>query len=340
MGKRELFLNQARAWLGYNEEDNSFKKIIDVYNGGLAKNVTRWGTRNIKMDYKWHWCSCFVSACAIATGTDDIVPIEIACTSHRAIAQKFGIWQENDAYVPAPGDLILYDWDDSGVGDNKGAEDHIGIVEKCDGKTITTIEGNGQGKTVNGNYLGKVYRNSRQVNSRYIRGFITPKWPDAADDTTPTPTPDKTIEELAAEVWAGKWGNGEERKRRLTEAGYDYAAVQALVNKQAKEKEAAKKMNYRVQAGAFNKKEDAVSLIKTLKDAGFNAILLDFDTCKEVSIEDKKEDIIHIVVKGDTLWGIAQKYLGAGSRYMEIAKYNNITNPSIINVGQKIRIPQ
>lgn len=41
---------------------------------------------------------------------------------------------------------------------------------------------------------------------------------------------DKTIEQLAYEVIAGMWGNGEERKQRLTAAGYDYAAVQAKVN--------------------------------------------------------------------------------------------------------------
>lgn len=42
--------------------------------------------------------------------------------------------------------------------------------------------------------------------------------------------PSKTIEELAQEVIAGKWGNNPERKRRLIEAGYDYAKVQARVN--------------------------------------------------------------------------------------------------------------
>lgn len=36
--------------------------------------------------------------------------------------------------------------------------------------------------------------------------------------------------ELAKEVIAGKWGNGSDRKNRLTQAGYDYAAVQAKVN--------------------------------------------------------------------------------------------------------------
>ena len=43
-------------------------------------------------------------------------------------------------------------------------------------------------------------------------------------------TPTKSVDELAKEVIRGAWGNGEERKKRLTEAGYDYAKVQARVN--------------------------------------------------------------------------------------------------------------
>ena len=39
------------------------------------------------------------------------------------------------------------------------------------------------------------------------------------------------VEEIAKEVIQGKWGNGQERKDRLTAAGYDYSAVQGLVNK-------------------------------------------------------------------------------------------------------------
>lgn len=40
----------------------------------------------------------------------------------------------------------------------------------------------------------------------------------------------KTVEQLADEVLAGKWGNGTDRKNRLTAARYDYNAVQKLVN--------------------------------------------------------------------------------------------------------------
>ena len=48
---------------------------------------------------------------------------------------------------------------------------------------------------------------------------------------TPKTTAKKSVSEIAREVIAGKWGNGTDRKNRLTAAGYDYAAVQAEVNR-------------------------------------------------------------------------------------------------------------
>lgn len=48
--------------------------------------------------------------------------------------------------------------------------------------------------------------------------------------STTTTTAKNSIDEIAAEVIAGKWGNGTDRKSRLTAAGYDYSAVQAKVN--------------------------------------------------------------------------------------------------------------
>ncbi|WP_107950971.1 LysM peptidoglycan-binding domain-containing protein [Lysinibacillus parviboronicapiens] len=46
----------------------------------------------------------------------------------------------------------------------------------------------------------------------------------------------------------------------------------------------------------------------------------------------------HTVVKGDTLWAIAKKYLGDGSKNTELAKLNNISNPNEIKAGQVIKL--
>lgn len=40
----------------------------------------------------------------------------------------------------------------------------------------------------------------------------------------------KTNQEIAKEIFQGKWGNDAERRRRLTEAGYNYEAIQTIVN--------------------------------------------------------------------------------------------------------------
>lgn len=39
------------------------------------------------------------------------------------------------------------------------------------------------------------------------------------------------LEKIAREVIEGKWGNGKQRKDKLTEAGYDYKVIQSIVNK-------------------------------------------------------------------------------------------------------------
>lgn len=48
--------------------------------------------------------------------------------------------------------------------------------------------------------------------------------------------------------------------------------------------------------------------------------------------------LVHTVGKGDTLWNIAAKYLGKGSRYTEIAKLNELKS-NVIYIGQKLKIP-
>ena len=56
----------------------------------------------------------------------------------------------------------------------------------------------------------------------------------------------KTVAELVDEVFAGKWGDGAERKNKLTAAGYDYDTVQDAVNARLKKNQ---KQYYTVQRG-------------------------------------------------------------------------------------------
>lgn len=60
-------------------------------------------------------------------------------------------------------------------------------------------------------------------------GFDTYITTEKGEAVTTSPVK-KSVDEIAREVIAGKWGNGEERKKRLIAAGYDYTEIQAKVN--------------------------------------------------------------------------------------------------------------
>lgn len=214
MGKTvSAVLAQARAWIGKNEADGTHKSIIDVYNAHKPL------ARGYAVKYTDAWCATFVSAVAIKCGITDIIPTECGCGQMITLFKNQGEWNESDSRTPKPGDIIFYDWDDTGTGDNTGWPDHVGIVESVSGGNITVIEGNKN---------NAVARRTIAVNGRYIRGYGVPKYEaEAAGNTTATT---KSVTEVAKEVVAGKWGNGEDRKSRLVAAGYNYTEVQNQVN--------------------------------------------------------------------------------------------------------------
>lgn len=214
MGKTvSAVLAQARAWIGKNEADGTHKSIIDVYNAHKPL------ARGYAVKYTDAWCATFVSAVAIKCGVTDIIPTECGCGQMITLFKNLGEWNESDSRTPKPGDIIFYDWDDTGTGDNTGWPDHVGIVESVSGGNITVIEGNKN---------NAVARRTIAVNGRYIRGYGVPKYEAEATGNTTATT--KSVAEVAKEVVAGKWGNGEDRKNRLVAAGYNYTEVQNQVN--------------------------------------------------------------------------------------------------------------
>ena len=84
--------------------------------------------------------------------------------------------------------------------------------------------------------VGKLsgYSGSLDLNKAYISAASWNKQAGKAKTTSASTTVKKSANALAKEVLAGKWGNGTDRKSRLTKAGYDYSKVQAAVNKLVK----------------------------------------------------------------------------------------------------------
>lgn len=165
---RTQFVKQMQLWVGLKESNGSHRKIIDIYNTIKPLPV------GYKLKYTDPWCAGTVSAAAQVCNATDIIPCECSCPRMITKAQKMGIWVENDAHTPKAGDIVLYDWNDSGSGDNKGSADHVGVVEKISGNTITVIEGN---------YSNAVKRRTLKVNGKNIRGYIVPKY--SAEESKP-----------------------------------------------------------------------------------------------------------------------------------------------------------
>ena len=160
---------RARLWLGRREADGSHKEIIDIYNQIVPL------PRGYRLQYNDPWCAGFVSALAQTLGLTDRIFPECGCGPMVEQYRKAGRWMEDDAYVPQPGDVIFYDWQDSGLGDNRGEPDHVGLVLTAEGDRITEIEGN-CGHAV---AIRTLFRDGR-----YIRGYGLPDYAAAASDMT------------------------------------------------------------------------------------------------------------------------------------------------------------
>lgn len=326
MGSRQAMVAKMKSWIGKNEVDGSFREIIDIYNSHTPR------ARGYKLQYSDEWCAGTVSAAAIATGNTNAVPLEVSCHYMIEGAKAKGIWVENDAYVPQGGDIILYDWQDSGVGDNTGNPDHVGVVEYTSGGIIHVIEGN------NGE---KVARRELSVNGRYIRGFIVPKY---SNNTAPSggsnSTVSGTIDELARRVIAGEFGSGDARKNAL---GDKYDAVQARVNEilngiASTPSKSVSEVAKEVLAGSWGNGSDRKA---KLEAAGYNYdevqsavnALCNKPTLKSVS------EIAKEVLAGK--WGNGtdrkNKLTAAGYNYNEVqAAVNSLNKKSVTTIAKEV----
>lgn len=210
--------------------------------------------------YKDEWCSEFVWYCATCLGltANGKMPKADTCPKAHSFYKAKGQLFKKSQYKPKPGDIAYFG--------NDGTM-HTAIVESFDGKTLVTIDGNQYQN--GGNYLtSRVGRCTTNINGSWIWGFANPlnsgmesmtdihlaikvlegtygsgdarkaylgdryaavqKIVDA--ELKNASVADAIISLLAQEVLTGYWGSGDNRKNALTDAGYDYAKVQAKVN--------------------------------------------------------------------------------------------------------------
>lgn len=125
----------------------------------------------------------------------------------------------------------------------------------------------------------------------------------------PTPsTPssgNKSNEEIANEVIAGKWGNGDARKNALTNAGYDYSAIQNIVNQKL--------------SGSSSKPKTTTKSNETIAQEVINGAWGNGD--------DRKNRLIAAGYDYNTIQSIVNQKLGAGSS----SNSNKKSNETIAN---------
>lgn len=302
---RAKVVSIAEKYVGCKESDGSHKKIIDLYNSHKPL------ARGYAVKYTDAWCSTFASAVAIEAGLTDIIPTECGCEKHIQLFKNLGSWEENDAYVPSPGDYIFYDWDDNGVGDDTGSADHVGIVVSVSGKTIRVIEGN------KSDAVG--YRNL-SVNGKYIRGFGVPKYSTKATSagaTTQTPSSGTTTASTGFSV-------GDEVNFTGSKHYTSSNATTAKTCKPGKAKVT------QIASGA----KHPYHLIKV---SGGGSTVYGWVDEADISSTTAAQRT-YTVKKGDSLWAIAAKQLGSGSRYKEIKTLNGLTTDTIY-AGQVLTLP-
>ncbi|MBO2450754.1 CHAP domain-containing protein [Actinomadura barringtoniae] len=181
VGKK--LLDIAKDQLGYTEKGDGYTKFGD------------WYAKNIDGDHDSYfktapWCDMFLAWAADKAGVQDSAGQFASTIDHAKWFKKQDAWGTK----PEPGAIVFFDWSGSHDVDQI---DHVGIVEKVDGSTLTTIEGN------NGGY--KLARATRDMDQ--VVGFGYPGKVKVATETTAKyaprhAAPAPTVEHLTPDTGA------------------------------------------------------------------------------------------------------------------------------------------
>lgn len=164
---RQQVVATAESWLGTHEGDAGHERIVQTYN---AHEPLAQGYEVTTSD---NWCATFASTVAIECALTDIIPTECGCQRQIGLWTDLNRWEEDDNYLPLPGDFIYYAWDEGwDFGDCTAWADHVGIVAGTAGPFIKVIEGNWADSVS----CRVIFRGDMQ-----IRGYGLPDYTSAAE---------------------------------------------------------------------------------------------------------------------------------------------------------------
>ena len=147
------------------------------------------------------------------------------------LREKFMRLTNTPSFVPKKGDIVVWS------ANLNGGWGHIAIATgRGDTNYFYTIDQNWYGRNdpcaeIRHNYnyvLGVLRPKTKTKVKSIIKSVIKPK---SKTTKAKSKSKKKSVNAIAKEVIAGKWGNGDTRKKKLTAAGYNYKQVQAEVNK-------------------------------------------------------------------------------------------------------------
>ena len=222
---------------------NTFMTIAESYKGRNGNYVCN---TKLKLGMIVDWCAYSISAimkdCGFI-GKYQGGSYGYASDAAREDNGKYGEWFKKGTKAPQKGDYIMFRYASFTNPLDKYSASHVGIVKTVNGDKITTLEGNVDGNNSNWAATSTFKEKTRYLSNSDVYAFYRPKWqyttvtaPKTEAKTNNETTKKKTVEELAKEVINGQWGAGEERKSKLTKAGYNYNAVQSKVNELLKVK--------------------------------------------------------------------------------------------------------
>lgn len=191
-----------------------------------------------------------------------------------------------------------------------------------DATAANTVEGelygltnavNNTDRDAEGNWVGYNYATAPDyyettlaiINDFDLRAFNDYVWSvvNETDDTEEIEQPSEKLNESVIDaIYRGEYGDGEERRQKLEAAGYNYADYQAAM-----------------EAKYYPKEES------------------EDEPAEEAPQE--TEERTAIVEPGEGFWQVAERALGDGTRYLELAEFNDMDISTPLYAGMELRLP-